>query len=689
MTKLSEWIKFRMFTTILKTVIPLSVLLMCAGCNPYVEGKQAINGVMDLTDYDPRTDGLVELKGEWLIYWDQFLLPGDPAINPPIPIPVPRRWNHLPWQGGGLPDYGKATYQLTVKFNPQLFDQPGEALALALKIKDIHSAYRVYINGKHYFDKGVALEKPLYKPVLGHEAVFFETDTPVVVITIQVANYSDLRQAGMDENMILGSAQRIKEYILANQYIYTLSFGILFILFFYHLLLYLFRRKDKINLYFSILCLLLSVQSAFMGQKAIYYIFPNLSADLYIRIFMTSLLVIAFAFLYYGKLLPKEFPAGLVKGVTWFYGIMSVYFLVQPFNIIFIGDAYFVVTGIFLLYALAALISAVIKRKPHALVILIGASFAILAGINDLLHGLEVIYTGYYAPVGFIFYTFSQSILISFHFTQSFKQTEKLSTELEQLNLSLEGLVKERTRDLDEVNENLIRLNATKDRFFSIIAHDLKGPIGAVTSLLEIVVSQAEDFTEEKRKEFLQQIYLSTDNTYKLLENLLTWARSQQDEITYEPGAVKLTDIVKQVETLLLESARKKGISLTSKIAADYRVYCDANMIQTVLRNLVNNAIKFTGRGGNITLGISPDGENKVRVSVTDTGTGMPESLVGKLFKIEEKVASTKGTGGETGTGLGLIISNDFLIKHDSRLQVTSALNEGSTFFFSLTRIPE
>lgn len=673
----------------IKAAIFFLMVLISAGCNPFREVKQARNGVMDLTDYDPRTGELVDLDGEWCIYWDQFFLPGDSAINPILLINVPRRWNHLPWVGGSLPDYGKATYQLTLQLNPKLVNQSGEANVLGLKIRDIHSAYRVFINGRRYLDKGNISAKPLYKPVLGHEAIYFEADTAVVVITIQVANYSDPRQAGMDESIILGSAQDIKKNLLNNNFLYTLAFGILFILFFYHLSLYLFRRKDKVNLNFALICLLLSVQSVFMGQKAIYYLFPGLNPDLYIRIFMFSVLVIAFGFRYYGNLLPKEFPAKLVKTVTWFYGIMSIYFLFQPFNINIIGDAYLMITVLMLGYIFIAQIVAVFRKRPHAIIIIIGTSLAIFAGINDALHALEIIYTGYIAPLGFIAYTFSQSVLISFKFSQSFKKTEKLSNELELLNQHLEDLVTDRTRALDHANQNLTRLNATKDHFFSIIAHDLKGPIGAVTSLLEIVISDEEDFTEEKRKELLKQIYTSTGMTYKLLENLLTWARSQQGEIAYEPGTYSITNIVKQVENLLIESARNKGIMLTSEVDADYKVFCDENMIQTVLRNLVSNSIKFTGQDGKITIRTSLDKIGKVIVSVSDTGTGISGPLMNSLFNIDEKGSGMTGTIGETGTGLGLIISNDFLSKHGSKLQATSAVNTGSTFSFSLTRIIE
>lgn len=647
--------------------------------------KQAHNGVMDLTDYDLQSGDLVELKGEWNIYWNQFLLSGDSAINPKITIEVPRRWNSIPWAKGSLPDYGKATYQLTLKFDEQSINQSGKINVLGLKIRDIHSAYRVFMNGKHIFDKGNVNEKPNYRARLGHETIFFEADSSVMVLDIHVANYSDPRQAGMDETIILGPAQHIEKSLFNNNFIYILSFGILFVLFFYHMLLYLFRPKDKVNLYFSLACLVLSVQSIFMGEKLIYYLLPNLDANLYISISMASLMAVAFLFMYYNKLLPNEFPHTLAIIITCFYCIESVLFLTRPFRLNLIANITYLITLLITAYGFIGLIVAIIRKRPNAVLIFIGTSFVILAGINDTLHALEIIYTGYFAPVGFIIYTFSQSALISFKFSQSFNQAEKLSNELESLNQKLEGLVVDRTLDLEEANKNLLRLNATKDRFFSIIAHDLKGPVSAVNSALEMAISP--DFTEETRTELLTVIYNSTENTYKLLENLLEWSRSQQGEIKYKPETIYLSDIVKHVETLLNESAKNKGIRINNNIEADLKVFCDVNMVQTVLRNLVSNAIKYTHKGGVVTIKTSSVDEERAIVSISDTGIGMSEKLMERLFRIDEKVRSEQGTDGESGTGLGLIISNEFLAKHGSELKVDSQLNSGSTFSFSLMKI--
>ncbi len=661
------------------------LVLVFAGCDSTEKKRQAYKGIMDMTGYDLQRGNLVELKGEWRIWWDQFLRPGDSVASEGVLINVPRRWNNLPWDEGHLPGYGKATYQLTLTFDEQNIRESDQRHVVGLKIRDIHSAYRLFINGKHVFDKGNVNEGPSYRPLLGHETVFFEADTSAMVITIHVANYTDPRQSGMDEAIIFGPAKLVEKNLLKNNYLYALSFGVLFILFFYHLLLYSFRTRDTVNLYFAIACFLLSVQSVFMGEKAIYYLFPNLNANLYINILMASLLAVAFLFMYYNKLFPDEFPRPVVLIVTCFYSLECVYYLFCPYTMNIVAEVSYTVTLILAIYVFVALTVGVVRKREHALLIFAGTSFVILAGVNDTLHALEIVYTGYFTPVAFIIYTFSQSVLISFKFSQSFNKAEELSFELESLNQKLEGLVTERTRDLEEANKNLIRLNTTKDRFFSIIAHDLKGPVGTVNSALELAISS--DPPEETRRDLLTIIYQSTGNTYKLLENLLEWARLQQGEIHYRPVVVKITEIVEHVEKLLAESAQNKGIILSSVVDENLKVLCDVNMIQTVLRNMVSNAIKFTPTGGKIWIKASSGKEEKVIVSVSDTGIGMSEILINKLFRIDEKITSKQGTEGEAGTGLGLIISHEFLAKHGSEINVESKLNSGSTFSFSLTRV--
>ena len=256
-------------------------------------------------------------------------------------------------------------------------------------------------------------------------------------------------------------------------------------------------------------------------------------------------------------------------------------------------------------------------------------------------------------------------------------------------NEILEQQVKDRTHEIMLQNEEIAAqaeelkiLNSTKDKFFSIIGHDLKNPFYAINGLAAILKEKDQEMPQEQRLEIVTMIEDSSKNASALLENLLTWARSQSAKIAFSPVSFSVAQVVNECFSLLQVNAEKKNIRLVSEVSAGAFVFADRNMITTVIRNLVNNALKFTGEGGTITVGCSTESGN-CRIVVADTGVGMDESTLNKLFRIDENV-TTKGTSGEGGTGLGLIICKEFADKNNGRISVESVVGKGSGFIVSL-----
>lgn len=233
-------------------------------------------------------------------------------------------------------------------------------------------------------------------------------------------------------------------------------------------------------------------------------------------------------------------------------------------------------------------------------------------------------------------------------------------------------------------NIELDRLNATKDKFFSIIAHDLRNPIGAIRNLSEMLYDEFDTMQHSEAKDFVGHIKYSSDSVYDLLENLLTWSRQQRNLIATNLENCNLNMIVQNTSMLLKPMAMNKNIELTSEIDGDGMIFADANQITTVLRNLVSNAVKFTPANGSIKIKALIE-DDHYRVEVIDTGNGISEENINKLFKIESSF-STNGTADEKGTGLGLVLCMDFIKKNKGTIGVTSSLGQGSTFFFTVPR---
>jgi two-component system sensor histidine kinase/response regulator len=231
-------------------------------------------------------------------------------------------------------------------------------------------------------------------------------------------------------------------------------------------------------------------------------------------------------------------------------------------------------------------------------------------------------------------------------------------------------------------NEELQKINAEKDKFFSIIAHDLKSPFNSILGFSDLLVEQMREKNYTGIDKYAELIQLSSTRVMDLLLNLMEWSRSQTGRMEFNPEYFELVVLIKDTDLLLSGAMEQKSISLSKSVPSNVSVYADKKMISTVLRNLISNAIKFTHPGGKITISVE-ERKAELRVSVSDNGVGIPKASIEKLFSIDESY-STVGTTNEKGTGLGLILCKDFVEKHGGKIWVESEEGKGSTFYFSI-----
>ncbi len=229
--------------------------------------------------------------------------------------------------------------------------------------------------------------------------------------------------------------------------------------------------------------------------------------------------------------------------------------------------------------------------------------------------------------------------------------------------------------------EELIRLNENKNKFFSIISHDLRGPVKGISSLTKMLINNKIEKVEDAQELFFL-LYSSAEKTSDLLENLLTWARSQMNKIRFEPQIINLKDEINNGFIHVVNSAADKQIDIKRQTEEDCFVMADKDMIAMVIRNLLQNAIKFTHTRGEIIVDLKAENRNAI-VSVKDNGVGISEENISKLFEINTGY-TTIGTAAEEGTGLGLVLCKEFMLKNSGKIWVESELGRGSTFYFSL-----
>jgi signal transduction histidine kinase len=235
---------------------------------------------------------------------------------------------------------------------------------------------------------------------------------------------------------------------------------------------------------------------------------------------------------------------------------------------------------------------------------------------------------------------------------------------------------------LHKYAEELKELNATKDKFFSIIAHDLRNPFTSILGASEVLAANAEDFDLDTIKKFSTLLHDAGKNGYAVLENLLEWSRSQTGRLSYIPRKINMVEIIQQNLENIKLAAGQKEIGLQLSVPEDLFITADLNMTHTILRNLLNNALKFTNRKGFVHIGATQT-EKEVIITVRDNGIGISEEDQKKLFRLDVKFTQI-GTSEERGTGLGLLLCKEFVEKQGGKIWVESIPGHGSTFKFSL-----
>ncbi len=261
------------------------------------------------------------------------------------------------------------------------------------------------------------------------------------------------------------------------------------------------------------------------------------------------------------------------------------------------------------------------------------------------------------------------------------QQVSELRSREERLEAQAADLVL-LTENLTTARDELVKLNDQKDRFFSIVAHDLKSPFNALLGFSQVLATKAITMGPDKVAEYGSLVHRAADQAFKLLEDLLDWSRIQLDRVEFEPGSVDIGALIKTNLARFDPVAALKNIRIKSDTRFDLPVYADAHMVDTILRNLISNAIKFTPENGCVSVTAEHNGD-WAEISVSDTGIGLSKHKISHLFQLD-KAVSTAGTSGESGTGLGLHLCKELVERQGGQIRVESAKGEGSVFSFTL-----
>jgi signal transduction histidine kinase len=441
-------------------------------------------------------------------------------------------------------------------------------------------------------------------------------------------------------------------------------------------------KKGSVIIYTAatiMICLGLLMDTLSLHELTKYIIISNLT---------TFCIIVISVVLYSSRVIKMPFSFALIIYALLLNIILD--FVTKPY-----GDQqvlYFLRNSLFIVYLIT--IASLIINKINGIIIALiylasFISLTLISGdkyLKDTMLIQLIFFSAYTAGIYYFVSAFEKSI---------HQQVKDGSIILEQNEVVKETniLLKERQLKVEEQAKELIKINnqlketvATKDKFFSIISHDLKNPMAALMGLSNLMFNEYNNLDEKQKNDLVKGIYDSSKNAYNLLDNLLIWSRMQTGGINYNPEKINLHNLISESGNLLESMRSGKNIDLDLSIDLNQEVYADKYMLSSVINNLLSNAIKFTPVGGIIIVSSVLTENGYIKICISDTGTGIPLENISRLFRIDQSYSS-KGTNDEKGTGLGLLLCKEFVEQNGGAIWVESESGKGSQFFFTIRSV--
>lgn len=670
-----------------QAVFLIIMLLMLVSCSGEKAGDNAQNGLYKISDFSG-TD-VDKLDGIWEFYWDELLTPDDFAMkngSTKWMAEVPGPWSNYKKDGEKLPKQGYATFRLHIEF-PE-----GEVgTTQSLYIPGVSSAYKLYVGGELEAENGVVGEsRNSMVAKKGARMVQFPIHDKQVELVIQVSNFNQ-RKAGIFDSIFIGEPESIVQYREKKLVFRLIIVVSLIVMGLYHIALFALRRNEFPLIFFGVLCLLLSVRAALLDGILISYTLPFISWEWGNKLeYLGASLGCLFFTLYTYTQFPQDMGSKIRNGIVSVMAAYSLFVVATP-SIIFTNTMQLLQLIIILvfIYLIYVDTKALIRKRESSLLNAVANLIIFMAIINDVLFYNHYIQTTELASVGLFFFLFTQSIIISRHYSRSFKQTEKLSSDLTRLNASLEQQVYERTIELRQMNQELQTANQklneahqSRSKWIRNIYHEIATPLTTIRAYMKGIL----DGVIKGDREYIKLVHEQSMYLSRLLNDLHDMTEIENREITFNRKKVNVREYAQKLYDKYKVDIEKQGISFllenSTSAEEDNLVLIDKHRIEQVIVNFLTNAQKFIGKMGFIKMELDKDGDHQVVLRIRDNGAGINEREIDFVFDRFFKSRSQESL--VNGSGLGLAISKEIIEFHGGVIGVTSTEGEGSCFYFTL-----
>lgn len=639
---------------------PLFVLLLmvtgilsqqCRANDPGYANVTAQKGVLDLRTTDLFNNSSL-LEGQWGFFWKQLLAPRETGVTPPAYIRYPELWRDLDLNGQKLPSIGYATYSLTILL-PK--NKPG----LALEIPDAYCSYNLFVNDSLMANNGKpAATKEKAVPFWTTQVIVLPANSDTLHLVLQVANFWHSK-GGPYKQIVIGEKDKLQVQHRQNVAFDLVLAGCLFMggLFFFGF--FLFGRRDKAILYFSLFCIVYSYRMVGTSLYVLHFLFPQIDWFLTIRIeYLCLVLAVALFSRYIRCVYPKDAPRLIVNAVTGICLLYALVILVSPPLFFTKGiNLFLIIMFLYIGFAFYVCIRAVRFKRAGATFALMSCGVLLLVFLTINLHYFRLVLPPKVLVfAGYVLFFFLQSLVLSYRFAFNMKK----ATEEAQQGLR------------------------AKTEFLSTMSHEIRTPLNAVIGITHLLMRNK---PRKDQEENLNVLLFSANNLLSIVNDILDYNKIEAGKINFESVPMDINSIARNIIGGLQNKAAEKQIRLIVETEPQlaYKVSGDPTRLSQVIYNLVHNAIKFTEQGTvKLSVKAKAISDNAVTLDfrVSDTGIGIAPDKQKMIFeRFTQADSSTSRSYG--GTGLGLAIIKGILNLQDVTLQVKSEVGKGSEFYFT------
>lgn len=671
-------------------LLTLCILMFTSGCRDTAANNilpRAEQGMIDLRDWTWEMDGVVPLSGQWKFDWLPSKIDGHTSNElKDTTLEVPSIWGKKrTGSDESLTGKGIGIYRLTILHQVQ-------GSMMGIRLPNISTAYQLSIDGIVAISRGHV--DPVEQQAVPYQlpaTVYFQAENNETNLKLVVANY-DHRSGGIRTEIIIGNADQIQKLQIRHAAQELIILGCLIMIGFYHLGLFILRRKEYANIFFAMLCLFVGVRMGLIGEGFILQWIPDISWELATRMEYIALIMSAWCgFCYFQTMYAQEIRKIWFKLSTGVgTALIACVLVLHPFLFTSWVLAFQLYILILCARILWGLVTSSLHKREGALLALIGMGGMVLTIVNDVLF-----YNGWWSsidlvPFGLLFLIVMNSFIISLRFSLTYERAEQMSAELVEWNSSLEEKITDRTEELqrsyvtlEDAKNELERMEHSRKQLVSNISHDLRTPItllqGYLEALRDNIISDP-----EQRSSTIRLMLTKVEGLNSLIQDLFDLSVLEARKVELMLEDIPLTEwkdrLMEQYSLELQQKGIKFGCNLDNEITVCSDIRIDIHRMDRVFANLIYNAVRYTPESGSITVSMTALEESReLEVVVADSGSGIdPDDLPHIFDRFYKKGKSRHSSSG--GSGLGLSITKEIVELHGGIIRAYNPPGGGSVF---------